>query len=107
MRQGLPLCWESGFPNSDGGGKADGDGVLAGLWAVVRVRRCLGAGVTCCRSLRSGTLSSGTVRGSGDGGGGEIFGAGFAILRGWGVRRRESEERERGFDLVNTSFPCT
>lgn len=80
-RQELPLCWESGFPNSDCGGKDDGDGVLAGPWAVVRVRRRFGAGVTCCRSLRSGTLSSGTVRGSGDGGGGEIFGAGFEILR--------------------------
>lgn len=32
VRQGLPLCGESGFPNSDGGEKADGDGVLAGFW---------------------------------------------------------------------------
>lgn len=62
---------------------------------MVRVRRCLGAGVTCCRSLRSGTLSSGTVRGSGDGGGGEIFGAGFAILRGGGEKEGVRGERER------------
>lgn len=51
VRAGLPLCWESGFPNSDGGGKADDGVCLAGLWAVVRGEGdASGAGVTCCRN---------------------------------------------------------
>ena len=97
-RRGRPSAGKAASPTVTVGGRADGDRVSDGLWADAGVRRCLREGVTCCHSLRSGTPNSGTARGSGDDGGGETFGAGFAILgRVEGEKEPIRGERDREF----------
>jgi hypothetical protein len=69
--------------------------ILSWAWTLAGMKQLCGGGVTCSHSWRSGTPSSGTLRGSGGGGGGETFGVCFLILGGWGLWGERERDRER------------